>query len=155
MKPWSALTAVEKCEAIARRLGWTFDKVAYVRVSCDDYHQHREHCLEPCSKNSDGAQERHRYWRLGIKTRATLPDWPTNDGLAFAEVWSVIQRIKGPKFSTYPALSAIAEKFCVAYHHEGDTLNPQGYRAVLVSSNTWADAIRAAAYELLPEEPND
>lgn len=117
LKPWTELTNLEKREAIARRLGW-------VRNDRPDWD----------GDIQDGWYENTTRVLLIHK----LPDWPTNDGLAFAEVWPLI----APRC----ALDLTNEKPCASIINDWDDL-----RAWF--GDTWADAICRAAYELLPEAP--
>lgn len=106
VKPWETLSDQEKREAIALRLGW-------------------KKRIEP----------------LGVYTPEPegyieLPDWPTNDGLAFTEVWpKILEEKPMAQLSILEASLSVSEQEGVIFwSYEGDT---------------WADAICAAAYSLL------
>lgn len=109
--PWAELTGLQKREAIALRLGWMW------------------------SPTTDGGMFLHfdRKSNMGCSPDM-LPHWPTNDGLAFVEVW--------PKISPGLSLS------------QDDGGDPGVWDCVkerwIVVADTWADAICHAAYELLP-----
>ncbi len=116
MKQWVELTDMEKRETIAKRLGWT---------------------------------KLPKHWNRpnGLSTWVTeIPDWPTNDGLAFTEVW--------PKVLNKDRLLSLDQVGSDSKGWEprvvGFDLDPYEvyFRAI---GDTWADAICRAAYELLPE----
>ena len=122
MKPWDGLTDLEKREAIARRLGWqnAFASIGGVRIGYPP---------TPAKTLQD----------------TVVPDWPTNDGLAFAEVW--------PKI-----LQTATHDICALKLHSdpssgnsSPSVEDEYCRCVFVGP-TWADAICRAAYELLPEQ---
>ena len=102
LRPWDELTALEKREAIAQRLGWDGPK-------------------------GDAA--------------IRLPEWPTNDGLAFTEVW--------PKL--FEAGCEMNVSLTALWTNVGGRglLCAVGQRKFY--GRTWADAICRAAYELLPD----
>ena len=118
MKPWDKLTDLEKREAIARRLGWEY-KSKNFRVNGGDILSSKFWCLLEIPHNE-------------------LPGWPTNDGLAFTEVWPRIAQ----HGSQFLGLLGGKPSVCEEDH---------GIRGV-ISGTTWADAICRAAYELLPDQ---
>lgn len=139
------MTHAEMNEAVALRLGWKYDTLTYCRVSCNEYHAHGEDCVEPCSKNADGAQEKHRFWRLGKKRRETLPFWSTDDGLAFEELWPRIGPLNGRGLAFWNGKPAIIKIWC----GQDDTT----YRTALdFKADTWAEAICKAFIALVPLE---
>ena len=113
MKPWEELTPLEKQEAIAVRLGWI--KLDSIYPTLWLYHSE---CVEE------------------------LPDWPTNDGLAFAEVWPkiVVGNSRAP-LGMGISIGRLPPIVPLIYDKEFHTIR---------KGDTWADAICAAAYELLP-----
>ena len=120
-KLWTELTDIEKREAISLRLGWEF------RWS-DVWERQTWH-------HQDGH----------IPIPQGPPDWPTNDGLAFAEVW--------PKILEMDDSAALVHGL---YHSDDPAAvvtivpGPGGSDLLLTASGeTWADAICHAAYELL------
>ena len=121
-KPWSELTDLEKREQIALRLGWT---LAYGR-----------NCWRPSGCwHSPIAGSPH----LLLKD---LPDWPTNDGLAFEEVW--------PRLcESFSVVDLNWSRHESAMRREISVITDVG-ETILFHENTWADAICHAAYETLP-----
>lgn len=125
LKLWVGLSDLEKREAIARRLGW---ECRTVRRAASD--------VEFTTWGIPGHGHHHGF---------NLPHWPTNDGLAFTEVWP---RILGRY--NQAMLSLANEKGpCVTIPYNGWDYHPSNF-----ISDTWSDAICRAAYELLPENPD-
>lgn len=129
-KPWTELTDLEKREVIALRLGAPLGP-------CNDSHLFEEF-------NGEGVVMCTRCQWSGNRTQLphphTYPDWPTNDGLAFAEVW--------PKICALDFNAAILPSHGMTSHGKPSVIvNEESF-----VSDTWAAAICAAAYELL-EEP--
>src|ERR1051326_1984355 len=110
MKKWTDLTDIEKREAIARRLGWEW---VY------------------------GSTDKRTGWMVpdnpAIIVRR-LPDWPTNDALAFTEVWPKI--LEQPHQPLVLGMGGYGVSVnCPSVHREDD------YAEYHWEGNTWADAI--------------
>lgn len=114
VRPWDELSDLEKREAIAARIGW-----------------HHPHWVE---QRPDVVGE-----ILHI-TLGPLPDWPSNDGVAFTEVW--------------PKLESLAGELLLTKESGGRRRigwNDYSGWEYITCDTTWAEAICKAAYELLPE----
>ena len=131
MKPWSELAALEKRAAIALRLGWRqLPKGSLELWYAGSYPANKEGCpfvryLSP--------QER-------LVSAEELPNWPTNDERAFAEVWKKIQN----NFIYLAVVTTILhpDKGKPSVHTDAG-MSPRWI------GPTWADAICHAAYDLL------
>ena len=116
-KPWDELSDIEKREAIALRLGWK------VKIN--------EGPLAPWqSPNSEWHEE-----PLG---------WPTNNGLAFEEVWLKLLETKGELCLCLLYDDVGKDILKSVANHDLDLTLFEPYQ-----SDTWADVICHAAYELL------
>jgi|SRR6185503_7922577 len=116
LKPWDELSDLEKREALARRLGWT-------RWSDGRWFKGQNNHTNPA--------------------RGSLPDWPTNDGLAFTEVWpKIAQSIQYGQMKLWAAAWEGYPELCPTVSNDE--------RFYL--GDTWAAAICRAAYELLPSK---
>ena len=131
-KPWDSLTDMEKRKAIARRIGWTKGMKLVPRVCINGTWRD----IPTWIIDHTTAERPH----AGCYAGYGPSDWPTNDILAFTEVWSKLN----PSTNFDLCLHVRGGKPEVYY--EGSRLD----RAW--PGDTWADAICHAAYELL-EEP--
>ena len=118
MKPWDELTDLDKRVAIARRLGWEY-KSKNFRVN-------------------GGGILSSKFWCLLEIPHNELPGWPTNDGLAFTEVW--------------PKLDELNQCFYLGKSSNGEAVVASRGLVPGIYAKTYADAICRAAYELLPDQ---
>lgn len=129
LKPWTDLTDIERREAIACRIGWTF----FGEGACV---QHPDYC-----QDLDGGISSHWHNAVGhIISPQALPDWPTNNNLAFVEVWPKLGSKCMLAFS--PSGSRVVYDWDKYYRDDPGPITP---------TYTWANAICQAAYVLLPE----
>lgn len=115
MKPWIELTAMEKREAIALRLGF----------------------IGPIESRIVPGKMRWRYAEETYVCGKFPKDWPTDDGLAFTEVWPLILE----------ADTQAELRMCVRH---GKPLLKARACHLDFHAETWADAVCRAAYDLLP-----
>ena len=110
MKSWNELSDFERRAQIALRLGW-----------------HK-------SKNGECWGKPH--WNCKINTLRKLPGWPTDDGLAFSELWpKLLHTIDSLSLRLSPILRIPA-----VWNVDEE----------IASGDTWADAISHAFYNLVP-----
>lgn len=131
VKPWTELTDLERREAIARRLGWTDPVKGLWKI---------------------GPMESNGRWSHQAYSR--LKDWPTNDGLAFADVWPLLVAFTIHHLQAICQLTAMSRD--LEYDHHGFEATVEFGREPnethrIFYGTTWADVICRAAYELLPE----
>lgn len=130
-KPWDQLTDLEKSEAIARRLGWIKGWKLVPRVRING----RWFDIPTWIMDHATAENPH----AGCYPGCGLPNWHIDDGLAFREVWPMVNSSNNFEL----CLHVRAGKPEVYY--EGSKWDKAW------PGETWADAICHAAYELLKE----
>ncbi len=137
MKSWTELTALEKREAIALRLGWTpHSYTNRYNDNTEEFHRAWDH-----SDKKVWEDPNHPWYQIKrVIDRSQFPDWPTNDGRAFEEVWPKIVGM-GTRVSMLGLLDGVP---CV-YSRKLSTLSWD----IRITGTIWADAICHAAYELL------
>ena len=118
-KRWGSLTDMEKREEIARRLGWEQQYDGWGGGNSSPVWVKHSSTIYP-----------------KICHIRDLPAWPTNDGLAFTEVW--------------PRIVEIYKDAKILLWCGGPAVDPGG-ELPYIMAKTWADAICHAAYELLEE----
>ena len=115
-KPWAELSSTEKQEQIALRKGWIRQTILGMWV------------MPPGEPRRGGQQAMTR----------NLPNWPTNDDLAFTKVWPGIIEIDPD------ARIELCSYGKSVYLPRRDPFMPRN-----ICGTTWADAICHARYELL------
>lgn len=146
-KPWTDLTRLERRVKIALRLpDWRLLPIGSTEYWYSD------------KPNTGCPFVRYLSPKKIVHSADALPNWPTNDGLAFEEVWPKVLgqcNLSRLMFACPPTVPAVWTQYRSRPHPV--LRDTEEYIWEMVKGKTWAEAICHAWYKLkeVPDERED